>query len=352
MSEFLSKNAEGILISLAIAVPSYVLVQMVDGLKVVGAPIIAILAGMIVAALVKDMSGFKPGTSFTSKYILQTAVVLLGFGLNLATVGKVGLSSLPVIISTISTSLIVAYFLYRLLKTPAKTTTLIGVGSSICGGSAIAATAPVIKAGNEEIAQSIAVIFLFNVLAAIVFPTLGDLLGMSNDGFALFAGTAVNDTSSVTAAASTWDAIHGTGSEVLDGATIVKLTRTLFIIPIVVILSFIMAKKDGGENEASMKDKLTRAFPKFILFFILASLITTIVTSVLTGDALGMANDTFSFLKKVSAFMIVLAMAAIGLNTDIVKLVRTGGKPIIVGFSCWVCITIMSLAVQWGMGAW
>lgn len=353
MSDFLKRNIEGILISLAVAIPAYAVVQLVDGLKVIGAPIIAILAGMIIAVAVKDGLGrFKPGMSFTSKYVLQLAVVLLGFGLNLATVGKVGLSSLPVILSTITTSLLVAYVLYKILKTPAKTSTLIGVGSSICGGSAIAATAPVVKANNEEIAQSIAVIFLFNVIAAIIFPTLGDLLGMSNEGFALFAGTAVNDTSSVTAAASTWDAIHGTGSEVLDGATIVKLTRTLFIIPIVVILSLIMAKKDTDGTSGDMKGKLKNAFPKFILFFILASVITTIATSVLTGNMLDVAQDTFAFLKKVSAFMIVVAMAAIGLNTDIVKLVKTGGKPILIGFCCWVSITAVSLAVQAMMGVW
>lgn len=115
------------------------------------------------------------------------------------------------------------------------------VGSSICGGSAIAATAPVIEADDEEIAQSISVIFLFNVIAALVFPALGMALGLSNQGFGLFAGTAVNDTSSVTAAAAAWDGMHP-GANTLDNATIVKLTRTLAIIPITLA---------HGENEKS-----------------------------------------------------------------------------------------------------
>lgn len=305
---------------------------------------------MTIFAIAERVRKPIPKTSFTSKYVLQFSVVLLGFGLNLRTVLDVGLSSLPVILSTISVSLIMAYVLYRMLHADPKTSTLVGVGSSICGGSAIAATAPVIKAEDHIIAQSISVIFLFNVIAALIFPTLGSMLGMSNEGFALFAGTAINDTSSVTAAATTWDSIHGTGHMVLDSATIVKLTRTLFIIPIVLVLSFLVVRNEshGAGTGANIK----RAFPKFIAFFILASLITTVATSLLTGDALVIAEDTFALLKKVSSFLIVTAMAAIGLNTDIVKLVRTGGKTLVIGGICWVSIICMSLLTQAALGIW
>lgn len=146
-----------------------------------------------------------------------------------------GRSVLPIILSTITTSLVVSFLLHRLLHIPSNISTLVGVGSSVCGGSAIAATAPVIGADDEEIAQSISVIFLFNVAAALLFPTLGGLLGLGNEGFGLFAGTAVNDTSSVTAAAAAWDGMHP-GANTLDTATIVKLTRTLAIIPITLAL--------------------------------------------------------------------------------------------------------------------
>lgn len=347
---FLSTNGPGLLVSLVIAVCAWSLVQFVDGLYIIGAPIIAIVAGMFIYAIAGKVGKKVPKTSFTSKYVLQLSVVMLGFGLNLRTVLDVGLTSLPVILSTISISLIMAYLMYRLLHSDAKTSTLVGVGSSICGGSAIAATAPVIKAEDRIIAQSISVIFLFNVIAALIFPTLGSILGMSDEGFALFAGTAINDTSSVTAAASTWDSIHGTGHAVLDSATIVKLTRTLFIIPIVIVLSVIVARKEaeGSGTGANIK----RAFPKFIAFFILASAITTITTSVLTGDALMFAEDTFSVLKKVSSFLIVTAMAAIGLNTDVVNLVRTGGKTLIIGAVCWISIICMSLLTQFALGIW
>ena len=343
----------GILLCLAIAVPSWFLVMFVPALEVIGAPVIAIIVGMILSLIIKKKGVFTDGIAFTSKKILQYAVILLGFGLNLATIGKVGLTSLPIILSTIATSLIVAFVMYKLLKVPSKTATLIGVGSSICGGSAIAATAPVIDADDEEIAQSISVIFLFNVIAALIFPTLGGFLGMSNEGFALFAGTAVNDTSSVTAAASTWDSMHGTGSMVLDSATIVKLTRTLAIIPITLVLAFVrMRKEKSGNTGSKTKVSLKTIFPMFILYFVLASVITTIATSVLTGQALDVANSIFGFLKQLSKFFIVMAMAAIGLNTNIVKLVKTGGKPILLGFTCWVAITGVSMLMQHVLGIW
>ena len=343
----------GILLCLAIAVPSWFLVMFVPALEVIGAPVIAIIAGMILSLIIKKKDAFTDGIAFTSKKILQYAVILLGFGLNLATIGKVGLTSLPIILSTIATSLIVAFVMYKLLKVPSKTATLIGVGSSICGGSAIAATAPVIDADDEEIAQSISVIFLFNVIAALIFPTLGGFLGMTDNGFALFAGTAVNDTSSVTAAASTWDSMHGTGSMVLDSATIVKLTRTLAIIPITLVLAFVrMRKEKSGNTGSKTKVSLKKIFPMFILYFVLASVITTIATSVLTGQALDVANNIFGFLKQLSKFFIVMAMAAIGLNTNIVKLVKTGGKPILLGFTCWVAITGVSILMQHVLGIW
>ena len=349
----MNKFILGILLCLAIAVPSWFLVIFVPALEVIGAPVIAIIVGMILSLIIKKKDAFTDGIAFTSKKILQYAVILLGFGLNLATIGKVGLTSLPIILSTIATSLIVAFAMYKLLKVPSKTATLIGVGSSICGGSAIAATAPVIDADDEEIAQSISVIFLFNVIAALIFPTLGGFLGMSNEGFALFAGTAVNDTSSVTAAASTWDSMHGTGSMVLDSATIVKLTRTLAIIPITLVLAFVrMRKEKSGNTGSKTKVSLKKIFPMFILYFVLASVITTIATSVLTGQALDIANNIFGFLKQLSKFFIVMAMAAIGLNTNIVKLVKTGGKPILLGFTCWVAITGVSILMQHVLGIW
>lgn len=233
------RKLPGLLLCLLLALPAWCLGRL---FPIIGAPVFAILLGMLLALFYEHRDKAKEGISFTSKYILQTAVVLLGFGLNLTQVMAVGMQSLPIIISTIATALLVAYGSQKWLRLDVNTATLVGVGSSSCGGSAIAATAPVIKAKDDEVAKAISVIFLFNMLAALLFPSLGQLLGLSNEGFAIFAGTAVNDTSSVTATATAWDAIHH--SNTLDGATIVKLTRTLAILPITLGLSLYQAKKE------------------------------------------------------------------------------------------------------------
>lgn len=348
---FIKKNYKGILLCFVIALLTWITVKLFSSLEVIGAPVIAIVVGMILAIMIKEKTAFKAGINFTSKKILQYAVILLGFGLNLATVGKVGITSLPIIISTISTSLLVAFIMHRALKVPSTISTLIGVGSSICGGSAIAATAPVVDADDGEIAQAISVIFLFNVIAALLFPTLGSMLGLTNDGFGLFAGTAINDTSSVTAAASTWDSLHKTNGAVLEYATIVKLTRTLAIIPITLVLAFVRLKKEKKyASQTKTKINLKKIFPMFVIYFVLASVITTIITSICTGSSLETANNIFGLLKQLSKFFIVMAMGAIGLNTNIVKLIKTGGKPIVMGFSCWVAIAVVSLLLQKMLG--
>lgn len=335
---FLEKNMSGILLCFALAVPAWLLGKV---FPLIGGAVIAILLGMLFALLLRKRDRFEKGIQFTSKKVLQWAVILLGFGLNLRVILETGLQSLPIILATIATSLTLAYLLHKALNIPGKISTLVGVGSSICGGSAIAATAPVIDASDEEVAQAMSVIFFFNVLAALIFPPLGAALGFSTgsgEAFGLFAGTAVNDTSSVTATASTWDSMWHLGSQTLDKAVTVKLTRTLAIIPITLVLALFRAGREGkrGGNAVSFK----KIFPFFILYFIAASAITTIAVS------FGVSPAVFDPMKQLSKFLIILAMAAIGLNTNIVKLIKTGGKPLVLGLCCWVGIAAVGLLMQ------
>ena len=341
--DFIKKNGAGLLLCLCIAIPAWLLGQAVP---VVGGPVFSILIGMVLTLFWKNKTKVQPGIGFTSKKVLQYAVILLGFGLNLSEIAKVGAQSLPIIVSTIGTSLIVSFVLCKAMKVPSNISTLVGVGSSICGGSAIAATAPVIGADDEEIAQAISVIFFFNMLAALLFPALGTMLGfstVSGEAFGIFAGTAINDTSSVTAAASTWDSMYNLGSATLDKAVTVKLTRTLAIIPITLVLAFMRTRK---AEEGQQKVDFKKIFPFFIIYFILASVITTVAVSV------GISADVFTPLKTLSKFFIVLAMSAIGLNTNIVKLIKTGGKPLLMGLCCWIGITTVSLVLQSVLGIW
>ena len=340
---FIRKNWKGTLLCHVIALPCWWLGKR---FPIVGGPVFAIVCGMIVTLFIRDRSTLQSGITFVSKKVLQYAVILLGFGMNLSVILQTGKQSLPIILVTITTSLVIAWALHKLLHIPGKISTLIGVGSSICGGSAIAATAPVIDADDEEVAQAISVIFFFNMLAALLFPMLGTALGFSQtsgEAFGIFAGTAVNDTSSVTAAASTWDSMYSLGSETLDKAVTVKLTRTLAIIPITLVLAWMRTRSAQADGK---KVELKKIFPFFILYFILASVITTAAT------ALGVPASVFSPLKTLSKFLIVLAMSAIGLNTNIVKLIRTGGKPLGLGFCCWVGIAGMSLLMQHILGLW
>lgn len=339
---FIRDNAAGILVCFAIAVPAWFLGR---AFPLVGSPVIGIVAGMVIASLWKDQGRAAAGIKFTSKIILQTVVVLLGFGLNLGVVLQTGWQSLPIIAGTIAAALVIAFALSRAANIPGRTSTLVGVGSSICGGSAIAATAPVIGAGDDEVAQAISVIFFFNVIAAVAFPALGAAIGFdttSGQAFGIFAGTAVNDTSSVTAAASTWDGMWGLGTQTLDKAVTVKLTRTLAIIPITLVLAYATARKEGGGDGFSLR----KAFPLFIALFVLASIITT------AAQAVGVPAEAFAPLKELSKFCIVMAITAIGLNSNLVKLVKSGGKPIALGACCWAGIALVSLVMQHVMGIW
>lgn len=342
--EKIKKNLLGIILCIVLVYPCWLLGNM---FPIAGPPVIAIIAGMVIAIFVKRFGPLEPGIKYTSKKVLQYAVVFLGFGLNLSAIAKTGLQSLPIILSTITVSLVAAYIVFKLFKVESDAAMLIGVGSSICGGSAIAATAPVIKASDKVIAQSISVVFFFNVLAALVFPAFGSLIGFdttSGEAFGIFAGTAVNDTSSVTAVASTWDSMHNLGTATLDKAVVVKLTRTLAIIPIVLALSIHIHKKES-KGEGGKKLNIFKLVPSFIVLFILASLITTVITgfNLVPPDAM---KSFVGFTKFLSKYMIAMAMFAIGLGTDVVQLIKTGGKSLLLGACCWVSITAVSILMQ------
>lgn len=349
----IKEKAAGIGLCILVAAVSFFLSSLSVGgfsLEVVGAPVFAIVLGMLITLAAPALASkelFAGGIKFTSKKILQWAVIILGFSLDLGTIASVGSKSLPVILSTISISLITAAVMMKVLKVDGKVATLIGVGSSICGGSAIAATAPVIDADEEEVAQSISVIFLFNVIAALVFPAFGHAIGLGSEGFAVFAGTAVNDTSSVTAASSTAEGIYGVDG-ILSAAVTVKLTRTLAIIPITLALAVMRtrkAKKEGGEGGSDFS--IGKIFPWFILYFIGASVITTVVGLFPESGFTAFYSAQFVHAAKwLAKFFIAMAMCGIGLGTNIVKLIKNGGKPILMGMSCWIMITVVSLLMQ------
>lgn len=327
----------GIVFAILIAIPAWFLGKK---FPVIGGPVFAIIFGLILGSFYKN-ERLEPGIAFTSKKVLQYSIVLLGFDMNLYNIIQVGRDSLLIILVTISIALLTAYIFSKMLSIPPKTAILIGVGSSICGGSAIAATAPSINAESEDVARAISTIFFFNVIAALIFPTLGRILNLSDQGFGLWAGTAVNDTSSVVASATSWSAMSGNNSA-LRIATIVKLTRTLAIIPITLTLAIYTSKKNkskSGENLVSIR----KIFPWFILFFLLAAILNTIFT---------IPEHITKTLVSTGKFMITMAMASIGFNTNIHSLFNKGARPLLLGFICWIAIAVSSLIVQSFIGIW
>lgn len=262
------------------------------------------------------------------------------FEMNLFNVIRVGGQSLMVMLFTLSSSFITAYLVGRAIKIDGKTTTLIGVGTSICGGSAIAATAPVIQAKDEDVAQAISTIFLFNIIAVFIFPPLGHLLGLSDTGFGMWAGTAINDTSSVVAAGASWSSAAGNNTA-LAFATIVKLTRTLMIVPITLVLAIYTTRRIQRENasgkEPGSSFSIAKVFPWFVPGFVLTAVINTF---------LPVPDAASTMLVQIGKFMIVMAMTAIGLNTNIKRLLTNGLKPIFLGLCCWFAVAVVSLITQ------
>lgn len=327
---WLRKNYLGILMSFVLAL---VATWLGNRFPIIGGPVFGIVIGIIINNTLGKPSWAEDGVKFTSKKILQWAIIVLGCGLSLTQVWKTGLESLSVMLITLSCAFIAAYGFGRLMKIPFKLTSLIGVGTAICGGSAIAAVSPIIEAEEKDVAYSISTIFFFNILAVLIFPPLGHLIGFTDTAFGLWAGTAVNDTSSVVAAGYAFSDSAGAY------ATIVKLTRTTMIIPISLIFAFAYAykRKKSAKTESSVNYSFKRIFPWFILGFLGTSLLNTLGV---------FSENAVSILSVTGKFLIVMALTAVGLNADLRKMIKTGLKPLFLGLIVWVTVSVASIGVQ------
>ncbi|MEN0104478.1 MAG: putative sulfate exporter family transporter [Curtobacterium sp.] len=332
--------APGLALATGIAVVATVIGRF---LPVVGAPVSGVVLGAVIGMVRRPADSLKPGITTASKFVLQLAVVLLGAQLSLAEVARVGVESLPVMLGTLVVCLLAAWGVGRLLGVVGNLRTLIGVGTGICGASAIAAVTPVIGAVSVEVAYAVSTIFLFNVAAVIVFPIVGHALGMSQHAFGLFAGTAVNDTSSVVAAASTY------GTQAANFAVVVKLVRTLMIIPIVLGLAWLVGRRSSatvdGAATAPARWSFRRVW-KLVPWFLTGFVIAAAVNS--TGILPGPVHPAIS---TVAAFLITVALSAIGLSTDIAGFRRAGFRPLVLGLVLWVVVTGSSLGLMALTGA-
>ena len=299
----------------------------------VGGPVIGIVLGIVVRNTLSPGARFSPGIQFASKQVLQWSIIALGFGLSLDQVAKTGLESLSVTLITMSAAFVAAWGLGRVLGVHDQLKVLIGVGTAICGGSAIAAVTPIIRPDEHDTAFAISTIFLFNVVAVLLFPLLGHLMHLSDLGFGLWAGTAINDTSSVVAAGYSYS--HAAG----DYATIVKLTRATLIIPVCIALAVMVAMREKKRGAADFS--LRRIFPWFILWFLVASGVRTAGLVPVSAQPL---------IHALAEFLIIVALTAIGLSANLRKMISSGPRPILLGFGVWVAVAVSSLLVQWVIG--
>lgn len=306
---------------------------------IVGAPVIAILIGIVVALVRPASATLRPGLHVASKRVLQISIVLLGTGLSLHQVTSTGLSSLPVLLGTLVVALVAAWLIGRALGVVGDVRTLIGVGTAICGASAIAATDAVIDAPEQDVAYAVATIFTFNVIAVLTFPLMGHALHLSQRSFGLLAGTAINDVSSVVAAATVY------GHAAASYAVIVKLSRTLMIIPIALGLAVWKTRQEEKREESAgvrvTRARLVTIFPWFIAWFVGAVILNSVgVFSHLVSGDLGNLAQVF----------IAIALAGIGLSTRLRDIRRAGLRPLALGASLWVVVTLTSLGLQLATG--
>ncbi len=334
------KKVKSIIPGFALAIFIAIIAKIIENvlpMHLIGGSVIALFIGMALNNYINTDGLLKDGIKFTSKRLLKFAIILLGASLNIKMVLNVGRLSIYVMVFTLATCFGLGHFIGKALGLNWKMSNLISAGTGICGGSAIAAIAPVIDADDTDLAYAMSATFLFDMLMIILFPIMGKALGLSDIAYGLWTGTAVNDTSSVVAAGFAFS--EGAG----DFAVMVKLTRTLAIIPTVIIFSLInnrIKRKEGFKNE-SHKLSITSILPYFILGFLIM---------VGLNSAGVFRPETSDLLKNVSKFLMIAALAAIGLNTKFNEMKKSGINPMIHGFIISLLVVIVAISVEYFMG--
>ncbi len=318
--------------------------------KSISESLIAILIGLYIGNTFPLSQEIRAGAKFALQRLLRLGIILLGLRLSLQNVAATGLTALILVIICITVALTLAYLAGRIFEVPPRLAALIGVGTAICGNTAIVATAPVIEADEEEMRFAVATITLFGLLAVLVYPLIGHLIGLSDHSFGLWAGTAVNDTSQVVAVGAIYSELA------LDVAAIVKLTRNTLMAPLIILFGLVYSRT----SKRQMSDSATRAshfewselMPGFVLGFLAMALIRTLGVAVgvlpLNVSNPGELQTAAVFLKSVeeiSKFLILMALTGVGLNTNLASLRRIGIKSLLVGTCVALILAFLSLGL-------
>ena len=302
-------------------------------IPILGGPVVAILIGLVVGQIFGQRKEWSAGVQFASKKILQASIVLLGAGMSLAQVAQIGGTGLPIMIGTLVLCVGGGIVIGRIMQVEYQTRVLVTYGTAICGASAIATMSAVIGASGPAIAVSVTVIVLYNVLGAVLFPSLGHLLGLSQEAFGMWAGTAINDTSSVVAAATVYGAVAA------SYAVVVKLTRTLAIVPLALFQTWFQNKQLPIEQQQTTV--WYRLIPPFLVCFMIAAAI----------QSAGIIPDSWDGpIKFLAHFGITVAMAAVGMSSSLTAIKEAGWRPVALGGILWFLVATSSLGLQWLTG--
>ena len=326
----------GVAICFGLATVSILLENVIPG-GLLGASIIALFLGSIINSFFHP-KWIKTALKFTSKRILKVAIILLGASLSINTILSVGKMTFLVMVFTFAVCFGLGYFIRKLFKLNWKLSNLISAGTGICGGSAIAAISPVIDADDKDIAFAMSSTFIFDMIMVALYPIMGKLLGMTDIAYGIWAGTSVNDTASVVATGYAFYEMAG------DFAMMVKLTRTIAIIPTVLVFAFIgmrVKKKELQQVNYGAKVNVLKIVPWFICGFLALALL----------NSFGFIHETLGVtLKSTSKFLMVTALSAIGLGTSLVDFKNAGLAPMFYGITIDTLVTITALVVIWCMG--
>lgn len=326
----------GVTICFGLAAVSVFLEKIVPG-GLLGASIIALFMGTIINSFFHP-SWMKPALKFTSKRILKLAIILLGASLSINTIMSVGKMTFFVMIFTFAMCFGGGYFIRKLFGLNWKLSNLISAGTGICGGSAIAAISPVIDADDKDIAFAMSSTFIFDMIMVALYPIMGKLMKMSDIAYGIWAGTSVNDTASVVASGYAFSEVAG------DFATMVKLTRTIAIIPTVLVFAYIgtrIKQKELKQANQGQKVNLIKIIPWFIGGFLLLAVFNSVGW---------IPAEVGSVIKNTSKFLMVTALAAIGLGTSISDFKKAGLSPMFYGITIDTLVTLTALGVIWCMG--
>jgi uncharacterized integral membrane protein (TIGR00698 family) len=330
----LRTTVPGLAIALGVALVATGLARFLP--PTIGPVLLAVLLGLVIGNVTTLPAITGPGLSVASKRILRIGVVLLGARLTFADVAEIGGPAVGVVVLTMTAAFLSVALASRLAGIPPRLATLIGVGTAVCGNSAIVATSPIIEAEDREISFAVATITIFGTAALLLFPVIALLVDLPDRVFGFWAGLSINDTSQVVAAGAAYS------DEALEVATVVKLVRNAFMAPLILLIAWWSARQRVVTGEADVRGSALKAFPLFLLGFLALAALRSLGA---------LSDEAAARFGTAATLCITVAIAAVGCSTRIDQLRQVGLRPFLVGFGAAVTLAVVGLAFATWLGS-